>query len=166
MNMFRAAALVATSLAVAMPAFGQGIPWAQSPEEVGFVATRLKRLSDRIEEGVRNNELPGAVVLIARNGKIVHLQAQGYADLATKKPMQKDALMRIASMTKPIVTVAASTKLGASTVALASRVSVSSCCSCRAIAFQSPVADSAASAMLASVSVIAVVPVRSAPRYS
>jgi len=37
----------------------------QSPEEVGFLSTRLKRLSDRINEGVKNNELPGAVVLIA-----------------------------------------------------------------------------------------------------
>ena len=40
-------------------------------EEVGFPATRLKRLSDRLNEGVKNNELPGAVVLIARNGKLV-----------------------------------------------------------------------------------------------
>ena len=59
------------ALGIALPAMAQGIPKAQSPEEVGFVATRLKRLSDRIEEGVKNNELPGAVVLIVRNGKIV-----------------------------------------------------------------------------------------------
>ena len=105
--MFRAAALAATSLAVAVPAFGQGIPRAQSPEEVGFVATRLKRLSDRIEEGVRNNELPGAVVLIARNGKIVMFDAFGFRDKDAKAPMKTDSIFRIASMTKPITSVAA-----------------------------------------------------------
>ena len=42
-------------LGIAVPAAAQGIPKAQSPEEVGFVASRLKRLSDRIEEGVKNN---------------------------------------------------------------------------------------------------------------
>jgi len=66
--MVRLAAAAALAVSVALPAGAQGIPKAQSPEEVGFVSTRLKRLSDRIEEGVKNNELPGAVVLIARNG--------------------------------------------------------------------------------------------------
>lgn len=104
--MFRAAVFAATALAVAFPAFGQGIPKAQSPEEVGFVATRLKRLSDRIEEGVKNNEIPGAVVLIARNGKIVMFEAYGFRDKEAKAPMKTDSIFRIASMTKPIVSVA------------------------------------------------------------
>jgi CubicO group peptidase (beta-lactamase class C family) len=97
----------ATALAIAMPVAAQGIPKAQSPEEVGFVATRLKRLSDRIEEGIKNNELPGAVVLIARNGKIVLFDAYGFRDKEAKAPMKTDAIFRIASMTKPITTVAA-----------------------------------------------------------
>ncbi len=80
------AALLA--LGIAWPAVAQGIPKAQSPEEVGFVATRLKRLSDRIEEGVKNNELPGAVVLIARNGKIVMFDAFGYRDKETRALMK------------------------------------------------------------------------------
>ncbi len=94
-------------LGAAWPAFGQGIPKAQSPEEVGFVGTRLKRLSDRIEEGIKKNELPGAVVLIARNGKIVMFDAFGFRDKEAKAPMKTDAIFRIASMTKPIVSVAA-----------------------------------------------------------
>ena len=121
--MFRAAALVATSLAVAMPAFGQGIPRAQSPEEVGFVATRLKRLSDRIEEGVRNNELPGAVVLIARNGKIVMFDAFGFRDKEAKAPMKTDSIFRIASMTKPITSVAAMMLAEEGKLTLADKVS-------------------------------------------
>jgi CubicO group peptidase (beta-lactamase class C family) len=102
-RVFIAAALTAS---VALPAAAQGIPKAQSPEEVGFVATRLKRLSDRIEEGVKNNELPGAVVLIARNGKLVMFDSFGFRDKEAKVPMTNDTIFRIASMTKPIVSVA------------------------------------------------------------
>src|SRR5579872_4733373 len=107
MTLFRAAGLTALLVTLALPAMGQGIPKAQSPEEVGFVATRLKRLSDRIEEGVKNNELPGAVVLIARNGKVVMFDAFGFRDKEAKAPMKTDTIFRIASMTKPIVAVAA-----------------------------------------------------------
>lgn len=99
------AAIVA--LGIALPAAAQGIPKAQSPEEVGFVSTRLKRLSDRIEEGIKNNELPGAVVLIARNGRIVMFDAFGFRDKEAKAPMKTDTIFRIASMTKPITTAAA-----------------------------------------------------------
>ena len=65
------AALLATTsesntLGVVLPVWAQGIPKAQSPEEVGFLSTRLKRLSDRINEGVKSGEIPGAVVLIGR----------------------------------------------------------------------------------------------------
>ena len=107
MSMIRAAAAFVLAASVALPAVAQGIPQASSPEEVGFVATRLKRLSERLEEGVRKNELPGAVVLIARNGKIAMFESFGYRDKETKAPMTNDAIFRIASMTKPIVTVAA-----------------------------------------------------------
>src|SRR5829696_6116710 len=96
-----------SALAIALPAAAQGIPKAQSPEEVGFSATRLKRLGERIEEGIKNNELPGAVVLIARNGKIALFDAYGFRDKEAKAPMKTDAIFRIASMTKPIVSVAA-----------------------------------------------------------
>jgi CubicO group peptidase (beta-lactamase class C family) len=106
MSLFRVAA-AALAVAMAAPAAGQGIPKAQSPEEVGFVASRLKRLSDRIEEGVKNNELPGAVVLIARNGKLVMFDSFGFRDKEAKVAMTNDTIFRIASMTKPIVSVAA-----------------------------------------------------------
>ena len=107
MSMVRLAAAAALLVSVALPAGAQGIPKAQSPEEVGFIASRLKRLSDRIEEGVKNNELPGAVVLIARNGKLVMFESFGFRDKDAKVPMTNDTIFRIASMTKPIVTVAA-----------------------------------------------------------
>jgi CubicO group peptidase (beta-lactamase class C family) len=106
MLLFRVTA-AALAVAMAMPVAAQGIPKAQSPEEVGFIASRLKRLSDRIEEGVKNNELPGAVVLIARNGKLVMFDSFGFRDKEAKVAMTNDTIFRIASMTKPIVSVAA-----------------------------------------------------------
>jgi CubicO group peptidase (beta-lactamase class C family) len=106
MSMVRLATLAVVAVSVALPAGAQGIPKAQSPEEVGFVATRLKRLSDRIEEGIKNNELPGAVVLIARNGKLAMFESFGFRDKEAKVAMTNDTIFRIASMTKPIVSVA------------------------------------------------------------
>ena len=105
MSLVRVVIAAVLAASVALPAAAQGIPKAQSPEEVGFVASRLKRLSDRIEEGVKYNELPGAVVLIARNGKLVMFDSFGFRDKDAKVPMTNDTIFRIASMTKPIVTV-------------------------------------------------------------
>jgi CubicO group peptidase (beta-lactamase class C family) len=107
MSIFRAAGIAAIAFVLALPAAAQGIPKAQSPEEVGFMSPRLKRLSDRLNEGVKNNELPGAVVLIVRNGKIVMFESFGFRDKEAKVPMTNDTIFRIASMTKPITTVAA-----------------------------------------------------------
>jgi CubicO group peptidase (beta-lactamase class C family) len=107
MSIFRAAGIAAIAFVLALPAVAQGIPKAQSPEEVGFMSPRLKRLSDRLNEGVKNNELPGAVVLIVRNGKIVMFESFGFRDKEAKVPMTNDTIFRIASMTKPITTVAA-----------------------------------------------------------
>src|SRR5260221_13070651 len=123
MSMFRAAGIAAMALVVALPAWSQGIPKAQSPEEVGFLSPRLKRLSDRLNEGVKNNELPGAVVLIVRNGKIVMFESFGFRDREAKVPMTNDAIFRIASMSKPITTVAAMMLMEEGRLSLADPVS-------------------------------------------
>ena len=123
MSMLRAAGFAALALVVALPAWAQGIPKAQSPEEVGFLSPRLKRLSDRLNEGVKNNELPGAVVLIARNGKIVMFESFGFRDREAKLPMTNDTIFRIASMTKPITTVAAMMLMEEGRLSLADPVS-------------------------------------------
>ena len=107
MSVFRAAAAAALVFGMALPAVAQGIPKVQTPEEVGFLSTRLKTLSDRLNEGVKNNEMPGAVVLIVRNGKIVMFEPFGFRDKEAKVAMTNDTIFRIASMTKPIVKVAA-----------------------------------------------------------
>ncbi len=128
MTIFRPVVVAVLALAVVAPSIttsagAQGIPKAQTPEEVGFSTTRLKRLSDRLNEGVKAGELPGAVVLIARNGKIVMFDAFGYRDREAKAPMKTDTIFRIASMTKPIVAVAAMILMEEGKLSLADPVS-------------------------------------------
>lgn len=79
------------------------------PEQLGFSTTRLQRLTQAYQGYVDRGELPGAVLLIAVGGKIAYLQAVGFQDREKKIPMKTDAIFRLASMTKPIVSVAAMT---------------------------------------------------------
>jgi CubicO group peptidase (beta-lactamase class C family) len=77
------------------------------PEQLGFSADRLKRITDTYQGYVERGELPGAVLLIARNDKLAYVEAIGYQDREKKTAMKQDAIFRLASMTKPIVSVAA-----------------------------------------------------------
>jgi CubicO group peptidase (beta-lactamase class C family) len=76
------------------------------PELVGFSGDRLTRLDDTMKSLVDGKQLAGMVTVLARHGKIVDEKAYGYADLAAQKPMQKDAIVRIYSMTKPVTGIA------------------------------------------------------------
>ena len=87
-------------------AHAQGLPVAKVPEEVGLSGERLKRLSAAMKAGVEKGEIPGAVVLIGRNGKVAYLETFGFRDREAKAPMKADAIFRIASMTKPMVSLA------------------------------------------------------------
>jgi CubicO group peptidase (beta-lactamase class C family) len=77
-----------------------------SPESVGFSAAGLKAFRDGMRALVDESKLAGITTLIARHGKVVHFDAYGKRDLETGKPVEKDTIFRIASMTKPIVGVA------------------------------------------------------------
>ena len=77
------------------------------PQDVGLSPERLERVTALLQEAVSTGEIPGAVVLIARNGKLVYQKAVGLQDKAGGVPMAPDAIFRIFSMTKPIVSVAA-----------------------------------------------------------
>lgn len=76
------------------------------PEKVGLSAERLKRIDRLVQRYIDQGEIAGAVTLVARKGQIAHLNAQGVMDLDTKKPMTTDAIFRLASMTKPITSLA------------------------------------------------------------
>jgi CubicO group peptidase (beta-lactamase class C family) len=84
----------------------QELPKLSRPEEAGFTSDRLARLTPFFQSEVDKAAIPGAVLLVARNGKIVYRQAVGYQDRDKKTPMKVDAMFRIFSMTKPIATVA------------------------------------------------------------
>ncbi len=77
-----------------------------APAQAGFSASRLQRVDQFIDRKIEAGEISGGVALVARNGRIVHLSARGVADVATRKPMQKDTIFRVASMSKPITAVA------------------------------------------------------------
>ena len=72
------------------------------PDAVGFSAERLGKLDSSMKSLVDAKKLAGMVTVLARHGKIVEEKTYGYADVASQKPMQKDTIVRIYSMTKPI----------------------------------------------------------------
>ena len=77
-----------------------------SPEEVGMSSERLGRLDAAMQKAVDSGELPGAVVLIARDGQLVYAKSFGWQDRAKQIPMRNDSIFRLYSMTKPVVSVA------------------------------------------------------------
>jgi len=103
----RAAVLaVITTLLVVGFASAQTLPTAK-PEQVGLSADRLERVSQTIKAQMSEGRFPGAVVLIARKGKIGYFETFGQRDPAAGVPMSKDAIFRLYSMTKPFTSVAA-----------------------------------------------------------
>ncbi|MCA9997720.1 MAG: beta-lactamase family protein [Anaerolineales bacterium] len=76
------------------------------PETVGFDGERLAQVDRVAQRYVDEGMIAGAVTLVARNGRLVHLNAIGQQDVASQTPMQTDTLFRIYSMTKPITSVA------------------------------------------------------------
>src|SRR5258708_5705274 len=84
-----------------------GLAMADGPEQIGLSAARLERAAAIIREDVERRLIPGAVLVIARYGRIGYAEAFGWRDREAGAPMNRDAIFRIASMTKPITSVAA-----------------------------------------------------------
>jgi len=76
------------------------------PEENGISAERLGRVDNFLNDLVNTNKIPGAVVFLARNGKIVYHKTFGYSDIEKKTPLKKDDIFRIASQSKAITSLA------------------------------------------------------------
>lgn len=104
MRRFLAAPLLAAVLHV--PVLAQGLP-AGAPAAAGFAPERLARLDTAFREAVAEKKIAGAVVLVARAGHAVEFEPFGWLDVEKKIPMPKDAIFRIASMSKAVTTVAA-----------------------------------------------------------
>jgi len=97
-----AAALLVSALAL-RPAAETAMA---KPEDVGLSSERLARITEMMKRHIAAGEISGGVTLVARHGKIVHLEAAGVTDVDSKTPMAKDSVFRIASMTKPVTGVA------------------------------------------------------------
>jgi CubicO group peptidase (beta-lactamase class C family) len=90
----------------AISVVAQELPKLSRPEEAGFASDRLNRITQFFQSEVDKGAIPGAVLVVARNGKIVYRQAIGYQDREKKIPMKVDSVFRIFSMTKPVTSVA------------------------------------------------------------
>ena len=84
----------------------QSIPPAKKPEDLGISSQRIDRLRNLMKADVESGRIPGAVLVVARNGKTAVFDAFGYQERNSKKPMKNDSIFRIASMSKPITSVA------------------------------------------------------------
>src|SRR4051794_5242062 len=93
--MLSAALLAGSAARAAEPPLPQA-----TPESEGFSAERLQRIEAFFKREIEADRVPGAVVGIARDGKLVYLQAFGYQDKDKNVPMQVDTIFGLASMTK------------------------------------------------------------------
>jgi len=75
------------------------------PEDVGLSSERLARIGETLKADIAAGRIPGAVIAIARHGKLVALDAYGWRDKAANLPMTSDTIFNIASMTKPMTAV-------------------------------------------------------------
>src|SRR5262249_41815459 len=80
---------------------------AGNPEALGFSSLRLARIAAWQQSQINAGAFSGAVAVIARNGKIAYLRAVGFRDRAKTSPLRPDAIFWIASMSKPVTSVAA-----------------------------------------------------------
>src|SRR3982751_6780361 len=77
------------------------------PEEFGLSGERLPRIQETLKADIDAGRIPGAVIAIARRGKLVALDAYGWRDKAGDLPVNTDTIFKTASMTKPMTAVGA-----------------------------------------------------------
>jgi CubicO group peptidase (beta-lactamase class C family) len=102
----------ATCALIVIASLGPAIAPAQplpvaAPEDLGLSSERLARIGKFLNERIEKGNLPGAVVLVARKGRVAYFETFGFVDKPSGKRMPKDAVFRLGSMTKPWVSVAA-----------------------------------------------------------
>src|SRR5438552_8872582 len=93
------------SLLLVAGAAADPLPRAKS-EDVGFSSEKLNRIGQTLRADVERGRIPGAIVVVARKGRIAYYETVGFRDKSSGAPMPLDAIFRIASMTKPLVSVA------------------------------------------------------------
>ncbi|MBV9897923.1 MAG: beta-lactamase family protein [Chloroflexi bacterium] len=96
---------------------------AVAPESVGLNTSRLARIEEVVQRYIDRGVIAGAVTLISRRGQVAHLEAHGHMDVAAGRAVQPDTIFRLASMTKPVVSVAILTLFEAGKLLLTDPVS-------------------------------------------
>jgi CubicO group peptidase (beta-lactamase class C family) len=100
-------AMAAFCLLASSAAFAEDPLPRAKPEDVGLSSERLARIGATLKADIDAGRIPGAVIAIARHGKLVMFDAYGWRDRAANLPMTTDTIFNIASMTKPMTTVGA-----------------------------------------------------------
>ncbi len=98
--------LVSLFLLISIPIQAADLPMS-APESVGMSPLKLHQINELMQKQLEEDKLAGGVVIVARKGKVVFFEAYGHRDLANDKPMEKDTIVRLFSMTKSIATAAA-----------------------------------------------------------
>ncbi|MEX0902582.1 MAG: serine hydrolase domain-containing protein [Pseudohongiellaceae bacterium] len=88
-----------------LPLLADSLPETR-PADVGLSGERLERIDDLIERYMADQQITGAITMVARHGQIAHMETQGWMDREQQKPMRRDAIFRMASMSKPVAGVA------------------------------------------------------------
>lgn len=101
-----AAVLAVQAISFAVPGLAADPLPRAKPEAVGMNSARLALIGAALKSDVEKGRMPGAVVAVARKGKLVYYEAVGYREKASGAPMTKDTIFSIASMTKPMTSVA------------------------------------------------------------
>jgi CubicO group peptidase (beta-lactamase class C family) len=107
MNFFKTIFIASAVAATSAASLAEQLSPESNAAGLGFAVDRLARVTQAFQGYVDNGQIPGAVVLIARKDKTAYFRSFGFRDREQKIPMTKDSIFRIASMTKPIVSVAA-----------------------------------------------------------
>ena len=74
--------------------------------QAGMSYERLEKIAPTLSEHIKEGRFPGFITAVARKGRVVHFETQGFSDIERQIPLQKDSLFRIYSMSKPITGVA------------------------------------------------------------
>src|SRR5580658_7677465 len=89
-------------LLAALSLTGASLP-STKPEDVGLSSERLRQIHAMVQRHIDAGDISGAVMFVARKGQIAYLEALGTMDAESKKPMTRDSMFRMASMTKPVI---------------------------------------------------------------
>jgi CubicO group peptidase (beta-lactamase class C family) len=107
MHPVSATVVIVTTLCCSVIAWAADPLLRAKPEDVGMSSERLAEIGEFVKTEIAREQLPGAVIGIARRGKLVYFESFGFRDKTTQAQMTPDAIFRLASMTKPMVAVAA-----------------------------------------------------------